>query len=278
MGDFSQNYPVDESKSKGIVDVVASLTLTDLVSKAKNYSRYQLDTDKAIHVKAYLKDKVVRDFLIGKAASTYGHTFVKIKDNDNVYHARESFRNNFDIKANDIRDKNVMKFDQNEITEVSIDKEGQLYQFARTVKSAETPTPLVAKDNKDDSKPETVVPQQKTEDEISWLQPDGKKGQRSVIESLFSQMANLACQGYLEDKTKEDFKVETPVYTVKLKGSKDFQLTIYKKIEAEGDNKGKHPAISSENAYPFLIDSYKAEQIMKKPEDLLEKTAPEDKK
>jgi len=48
-------------------------------------------------------------------------------------------------------------------------------------------------------------------------------------------------------------------------------------LEEEGDNKGNYPAISSENPYPFLLASYKADQIMKKPEDLLEKKS-EDKK
>ena len=223
-----KNYPVDEGKSKSIIDVVTSLTLTDLVSKAKNYSRYHLDEENGIHVKVFLKDKEVRDFYIGKAAPTYGHTFVKIKDNDNVYLARESFRTNFDVKPNDIRNKNVMKLDQNEISEIDINKEGQNLQFVRNVKSAVTPE--LTKDKEEKADPEPVAPPQKPEDEISWLLPDGKKAQRSVIDSLLTNVADLSCERYLEDKTKEDFKAETPIYTITFKGTKDFQINIYKKL------------------------------------------------
>jgi Domain of unknown function (DUF4340) len=261
-----KDYPMDETKVKNITDTVSQLALTDLVSKAKNYSRYHLHKEKAITVKAYQKEKIVRDFLLGKAAATYGHTFVKIKDNDNVYHAGGSFRNYFDVKIDDLRDKNIMKVDQNEITELTVTQEGKDYLFARKVKSAQAPAPL----KPDESKAETVAPPQKPEDEISWLLPDGQKGDKSKLDSLIGQFSNLTCQKYIQDKSKEEFKSLPPLYVIKLKGSKDFSLTLFNKIE-EGDDKGNYPVISSESPYPFLLGSYKAEQIMKKPGELLEK-------
>jgi hypothetical protein len=266
-----QGYPTDEEKIKKISETVSGLTLTDLVSKAKNYSRYHLHKDKAISVKAYQKDKIVRQFEIGKAAPTYGHTYVKLKDDTNVYHAHESFRNDFDKKIDDLRDKTVMKLDKNEITGLEVDKEGAKYSFTRKVETPTPPAPLKPEDKKDEKQPETVTPPQKQEEVISWLLPDGKKGKTSEVDSLIGQFTDLSCDKYIENKTKEDFKDQSPLYTIKLKGSKDFVLTLYKKLE-EGDDKGKYPVISSENPYPFLLSSYKGDQIMKKPEDLIEKT------
>ena len=91
-----KGYPTDVSKVKDITDIVTQLNLTALASRAKNYSRYDLGKEKAIGVKAYRGDTVAREFEIGKVTATNNHTFVKIKDDDRVYHAAKSFRRNFD--------------------------------------------------------------------------------------------------------------------------------------------------------------------------------------
>jgi hypothetical protein len=49
-----------------------------------------------------------------------------------------------------------------------------------------------------------------------------------------------------------------------LKGRKDFQLSIYQKEEKAIS----YAAVSSESPYPFLLSSYMADNIMKKPENL----------
>ncbi|UCH95552.1 MAG: DUF4340 domain-containing protein [Candidatus Aminicenantes bacterium] len=277
-----QGYPTDADKVDRIMNTIAQLTLTDLVAKSKNYTLYDLTKEKAIHVKAFKKDQELRDFEIGKIASTYGHTFVKIKDNPNVYYARESFRSHFDTKVSELRDKTVMKLDSNEISEVEIEKEGKKYLFAKNVKTVEPP--VVELDKTDDKKKEekkegedkpAEAEPPKPEEQITWLMPDGKKGKKSQLDSLINQLTNLSCQEYIEDKIKEDFKTQAPIYTLKLKGSKDYIITFFSKPEEkEGEESSpggeKYPVISSENAYPFLLSSWKAEQIMKKPEDLIE--------
>lgn len=285
-----QGYPTDADKVDRIMNTITQLTLTDLVSKSKNYTLYDLTKEKAIHVKVFNKDAELRDFEIGKVASTYGHTFVKIKDNPNVYYARESFRAHFDTKVSDLRDKVVMKLDSNEISEVTIEKEGQTYVFAKNVKPIEPPAIELdkAEDKKEGEKkegvdkPEAVEPP-KPEEQITWLLPDGNKGKKSQIDSLINQLTNLSCQEYIEDKTKEDLTTQAPIYTLKLKGSKDYIITFFPKPETkEGEETPsggeKYPVISSENAYPFLLSSWKAEQIMKKPEDLMEEEKKEEDK
>ena len=292
-----QGYPTAADQVDRIVGTITQLTLTDLVSKSKNYSLYDLTADKAVHVKAFNKDVVVRDFEVGKMASTYGHTFVKIKDNPNVYYAAESFRSHFDTRMNDLRDKLVMKLDSNEISEVTIEKEGQAYVFARNAQPIESPAvePDKAKDKKKEekkvgeSKPAAVEPP-KPDEQITWVMPDGKKAKKSQLDSLINQLTDLSCQEYIADKTKEDFKIQVPIYTLKLKGSKDYIMTFFPKLETKKEEKKeeeeeppipggeKYPVISSENAYPFYLASWKAEQIMKKPEDLMEEGKKEEDK
>ena len=105
------------------------------------------------------------------------------------------------------------------------------------------------------------------------------------MDALINQLTNLSCQEYIEDKTKEDFKALEPIYTLKLKGAKDYVITVFPRVEKKaavegeegpgGDGGDKYPVISSENAYPFYLTSWKAEQLMKKPEDLMETPKPE---
>lgn len=259
-------YPIDESKVNDITGTISDLTLAALASKSRNYSRYDLDKEKAILVKAYQKDQVVREFEIGKTTSTNNHTFVKLKEDDRVFHANKSFRRHFDQKSDDLRDKVVMKLDTNEISEIEIEKEGKKYLFTKTAKPVEIKTENTKKEEKE---PPTAADQTET----IWTMKDGKEGNKTELDSILSQLSDLKCDSYPDNKKKEDFK--SPIYSIKVKGQKEYVLSIYKKLEEpdkeDQSSKDKYPVLSSENPYPFLLSTYKAERLMKKPEELLKK-------
>ncbi len=263
------DYPTDENKVNNITSTICDLTLNALASKSRNYSRYDLDNDKAIQVKAYQKDQVVREFEVGKTTPTNNHTFVKLKEDDRVYHANKSFRMYFDQKTDDLRDKVVMKLDTNEVSEIEIEKEGKKYLFTKTAKPVETKTENAKKEEA--KKEEKESPPDKTE--TIWATKEGKEGNKTELDSILNQLSDLRCDGYLDDKKKEDFK--EPIYTIKVKGQKEYVLSIYEKLEEsdkeEETSSGKYPVLSSENPYPFSLSTYKAERLMKKPEELLKK-------
>ena len=66
-----------------------------------------------------------RSFDMGKTAPTYQHTFIKLPDNPNVYHARGNFRNSFDLTIDDMRDKTALSFDPSIIWKIGITKADQ---------------------------------------------------------------------------------------------------------------------------------------------------------
>ena len=129
-------------------------------------------------------------------------------------------------------------------------------QFSKNIKPAADVKSADAKEGK--------APAPAAKEEISWIGADGKVLKKETLDSLMSQLSNLSCDEYLEGKTKEDYK--NPVYELRLKGKKDYFLKLFKKPE----DGGKYPAISSENPYPFLLSSHTADNLMKKPEDLIE--------
>ncbi|MCP4156076.1 MAG: DUF4340 domain-containing protein [bacterium] len=269
-----KGYPTDAAMANEIVNAVKDLKLTTLASESKNFSRYGLGKEKLIKVKAFNKDRVVREFEIGKVTATNNHTFVKLKDDTRVYHAQKSFRKHFEKKGNDLRDKLVMKLDKNEISEIAVEKEKAKFVFSKEASgTAPAPTPL-----KPDPKQPPVPPAAKGEP--TWKTADGKEGNKTGLDGILSQLADLKCDEFIEDKKKEDFT--KPIYTIKLKGQKDYTLNIYEKIKVPGadgkEGTEKYPVVSSENAYPFLLTTYSAERLIKKEEDLIKKEVKEEKK
>ncbi|MEJ2657927.1 MAG: DUF4340 domain-containing protein, partial [Desulfobacterales bacterium] len=124
-----KGYPADSTKVKNMLDIIENLKLTALVSESKNYVRYDLGNDKNIHVKAWVGKTLERDFYIGKTAPTFQHTFVKLADDPNVYHARQEFRRKFDMSVNALRDKTVLSYAQNNIREITLAHDKKTVSF-----------------------------------------------------------------------------------------------------------------------------------------------------
>ncbi len=251
-----QGFLSDPAKIKTMVGAIVDLRLTALVSESKNYYPYGLDKDNEIIVKAYQSKKLLREFSVGNAASTYNHTYVKLVNDPRVFHAMKSFRDDFDRKIDDVRDKTVLKFDKNEIAAIEISSGAEKFLFSKNVK------PVDVKPNEEKAQDQAAPP--KTEE--SWLMADGAPGNLGELNGIIDQTSQLNCESFIAGKTKEDFK--DPIYTVLLKGHKDFTLAIFPKEEKATS----YPAVSSESPYPFLLSSYTAESIMKKPENLKSET------
>lgn len=256
-----KGYPADAAKIKDMLDIADKLTITALVSESKNYERYDLNDKMKITVKAWAENTPVRAFEVGKGASSYRHTFIKLAGDDRVYHARGNFRGNFDKTVDELRDKMILSFDQKQIREVYITKNDQSVAFTR--KDVPVKADAEKEKNVEGSSP---VPRIK---EV-WQTADGKKVDGSRLKDLIKTLSKLRCDNYIEDQKKDEFS--NPIYSIRLKGAKEYYLSIFTKTAK--DAKG-HPAISSENSYPFFLRDWKTKEIMKPPEELLEKKKPE---
>jgi hypothetical protein len=249
-----KKYPADLTEVNGMLSVIGNLKLTALVSESKNYDRYDLGNDKKIHVQAWNGKTLIRDFYVGKPAPTFQHTFVKLANDANVYHAREDFRRKFDRSENDLRDKTVLSFAQNTIGEVT------LYHDKKTVSLVRKEIPETSPGKK-----ETAAKSSKEQKTKSvWQDTKGRNADSSKVSRLLSFLNRLECEAYIDDSKKEDFK--NPDYTVTLKGEKEYALSIF----APKDNKDKnYSAVSSANDYPFSLSASQADGIKSKVDDLM---------
>jgi hypothetical protein len=250
-----KGYPADSDKVKNMLDVIEKLTLTALVSESKNYVRYDLTGDKKITVKAWLGKAMGREFDIGKAANTYQHTFVRLSTDANVYHARGDFRRKFDQSVDALRDKTVLRFTEKDIREITLDHE------KKTITLAQQQVSEPGGNKKD--KPDTTS--EKPDTEIIWKDVHGKKVDKQKVDRLLSFFNGLACETYINDAKKDDFK--NPIYAVTLKGDKEYSLSVFSKKDKDAKT---YPAISSENDYPFFLSQSRLESIESKIKDFME--------
>jgi len=252
-----KGYLVDTHRVEAMLDGLETLTVTSLVSESQSFGRYDLDGDKKIAVKAWQGEALKRSFDVGKTASSFQHTFVKLSDDDRVYHARGNFRDQFDQTVDGLRDKTVMSFDQKDIQEIHITKGKEIIALKRT----EIPVEVTAGE-----KDAEAAPSPEGEAKMIWQTADGKEGDEAKIDRFLNTLSNLRCEKYIDDKKKEDFT--DPVCTAQLKGMEEYTLSIFAKKDKDANN---YPAISSENDDPFLLPKWQADNLMKKPEDILKK-------
>lgn len=119
------NYRVNTTLMNELVETTAKASIIDLVSKTKNYQIYGLDNKKGIHVVAKGKDgAVLRDFVIGTQTTGGDFTYIKLKNDTNVYTIKGRVRNKFEITADKIKDKKVLSFITGDINKITIKGDG----------------------------------------------------------------------------------------------------------------------------------------------------------
>ena len=251
-----RDYPADDKLVDAMLDEFEKLTVTTLVSESGDYQRYDLGDDKKIAVKVWGGEKLLRDFEVGKPASSFRHTFVKLAGDDRVFHARNNFRNTVDKTVDDLRDKAVLSYQVADITEIQVANKTTSLTLTRTEISGEdTQAPA-------DSSA-TAVPKPPI---MVWQSAGGKKGDEKNINRLLAAISNLRCEKFIDDREKEDFTES--IYTIDIKATQNHKLSIFAKINQDDTN---YPALSSGSDYPFYLSQNTADRIMSNPQDLIEK-------
>ena len=262
-----QEYLADSSNIKYMLDDISKPVITAMASESKNYNRYGLGTDKKISVRAFSGDTLRREMEVGDLTPSNVHTFVKLGKDYRVFHVKKNLRWEFGKNMDDLRDKMVLSFEEKLVQEMHITKGSKSISLIKNKvpieKSVEKEEDTEGKEGKDLPKEEKDLPKE----EIVWETSDGEKADKATIDELLNTLYDLKCTEYMYDDTKKEDLVD-PICTVKLKGDKEYYLSIFSKIEVTDHT---HPAISSENDYPFMLTAYLAKKIMDSSDKLLKK-------
>ncbi len=243
-------YPADRSLVDKMLDAVTGLALTTLVSEAENYVPYELDDAKRIGIEAFEGDTRIAKFDIGKPASTYRHTFVRLDGDPKVYQARENLRTVFDKKVEQLRDKVVLTVEKEFVTGITFVSGADSLALYRVEPGVVPPV-----------EGDTTIP----EPVSTWRNGDGIGADETTVDRVIDRLVSLKCDAFIDGKSKGDFT--NPILTLVVDGSETVSLSVYEKGE---DN--KYPAVSSESDYPFLLPEWAVKQINKTPDELMGKT------
>jgi hypothetical protein len=245
-----EGYPADSSKVKNMLSAIENLTLTALVSQSKNFPLYDLDAEKRINVKAWQGETLKRDVDLGKTAPSFRHTFVKMAGDERVYHARGNFRNNFDLGKEDLRDKQVLALNAEQIQQ--IDVTGNQQSLTLNKKQAPVVVEGTPTEKQNEASPGVSKP--------VWQASDGRPVDEAVVGQILNTVSKLRCEKFITDRRKDDFT--SPLYTIRMKGAQEHSLSIFAR-DAEKDT--NYPAVSSGSDYAFLLSDSQVDRIMKNP-------------
>ena len=246
------NYNADVLKVEEMLKSCSELRLTSMVSESKNYSLYDLDNENRIRVTAFKESEVIRQFDIGKTTSSYNHAFIKLPDDDRVFHANGNLRQHFENAVSEARDKSVLKYDKNEIKKVRLVDGVKSMNLVKSFMPVSDNTDVKKSTDKKVDMVRTI-----------WKTEKGEGVKTAAIENLVQTLSNLRCEDYLGDELKKD--TDKVSYRVVLNGAKKYTISIFEKSE------DKYIAASSENKHPFYLSEYIAKKIMISFDDLKKK-------
>jgi hypothetical protein len=261
----TKEYPADGKKVADILSLLQDLKVTELVSQSASYVRYGISDDKKITVKAWAGSQLEREVDVGKVADTYGHTFIKLPEDKSVYLAEGNFRRNVEVSLDDVRDKQVLIFDENDITEIHIQSGQQTLALNKKEMAERSSDSLEERAGTGDEE------ETKTEIKTVWEAPGGEAVGKDAVDRLLSALSDLKCSGYLEDSMKAE--LQNPTYSVNLKGEgNEYSISLFEKREEEDS---EIPGLSSMNDSPFHFQTWKSKEITDSIQDLLPKSEPD---
>jgi hypothetical protein len=248
-------YPTDTGKIDDMLDAVMKLGLTALISESKDYYRYDLTEEQKINVKAYQDSNLKLEFDVGKTASSFRHTFIRLPGDERVFHAQGNLKKAFDVTVDSLRDKKVLTLKPDEIQQVNVVKDKQALAFNRT----QVPVEVKATDADKDKEAATPPPR------MVWQAATGEPVNESALNQLLNAVADLRCERFIDDRKKEDFT--SPLFSLDLKGVQDYSLSVFPKAD---EKDAGYPAISSGSDYPFQLSESTVNRFMKEPSELLQ--------
>ena len=229
-----KEYPADISMVEVLLETVKNLKLSALVSQSQDFRRYKLDKDNRIRVTVFEAGKETLKFNIGKEAPTGNHTFTMVGDDTAVYHADGNFRLDFDQTADAFRDKMILKVNKPAVKGFTVTQK----EKTLTVRAEK--------------------PSGSEDDQTVWTSADGSQQDSAAISNFLSSISFLRCDGYRDDKSKQDAEGKKAVFTIDIDADQKISLKLFKFYDSE-----KIFGISSLNDYVFRISEFDYKEILK---------------
>lgn len=125
-------YPADRDAVSGLLATLSALNADRVVEdKASDLKPYGLD-DPSFTLDITLKDRKEHKLLLGDDTPAGGDVYAMLAGDPRIFTVASYTKTSVDKGLNDLRDKRLLTLQPDKVSRVSLDKKGQLVEFART--------------------------------------------------------------------------------------------------------------------------------------------------
>ncbi len=125
------NWPVDQDTAGGLVTTLSALTAGRLVEeKPDELGQFGLAAP-SMEVIIGLRDGKTRKLLVGDYSPAGGGSFAKLEDDARVFTIASYDRSGIDKTPRDLRDKRLLRFDEEKLTRVELTAKGGTVEFGK---------------------------------------------------------------------------------------------------------------------------------------------------
>ncbi len=260
-----EGYPVMESKTSQMLELLAKTDISDLISKSKQFDKFGLGDKNRTLVRAFGDKGNLRELTVGNSAESGNRTFVKLKDDDMIYQARGRFKDSFDIKKGEIIDKKIFSFIKDDIVDIQIVKGEQTYHLTKidpSEKKEEKKKDQKSESNDDKKASEktkpAVEPKPKAEAKPFWVNmlDKSRKVNEKAIGSFLSDNASMDCDNY--QGKKSDLKTDL-ILTIHLTDKTKRKYTLA--LHGEAGKQDNIVVTSSESPFAFKLSEHNLKSL-----------------
>jgi hypothetical protein len=259
----SEHYPADSAKVQSILEGVKRIgELEVVVEKPDEYTRYELNEEKALGVTVKSGDTVLRSLYLGKNSSIGRKTYARLRDGQRVFLLNRRLKQQLDTTVAALRDTAIASFSRKELERVTIELPGrdgtklELLPIEQEVSEERTAA----------ESPEEAEPGGKAEGQ-------GDKKLLWRVRGSAEEVSQQRLQGFfrtLQPLSAISFDTATPegeplaLFSFETQAGKPAQLKVY-----EGGKEGTYPATASTVPYPFLLSASDLEALLLELDSLL---------
>ena len=235
-----ENYPADAEGVADVLDKVAELKTTGLVSSnPEKQAQFEVDSSGA---EAKLLDTggtVLAHLFLGKTTPGYLSSYVRAAESNDVYVGKGNLKATFDKGTRTWKDRTIFSFNKGDVTHLSIKSEEE----------------EIALEMDADGKWQMTAPET-----IAALEAE--------LDALLDSFSDLDTDEFAETKDLSEYELDDPKSSVlaKLNDGSTRRLLIGK------EESGKRYAKREDKEPVFMLFTYKINELLKKSEDLKDDT------
>lgn len=235
-----ENYPADAEGVKDVLDKVAELKTTGLVSSnPEKQAQFEVDSSGAEAKLIDGSDKVLAHLFLGKTTPGYLSSYVRAAESNDVYVGKGNLKATFDKGTRTWKNRTIFSFNKGDVTHLTIDSEG-----------------------------EEIAMEMDAEGKWQMTAPEAFPANEPELDALLDSLSDLETDEFADANDLSEYELEPPKSSVlaKLNDGSTRLLLIGKE---EG---GKHYVKREDKEPVFMLFTYKINQLLKKSDDLKDDT------